>query len=167
MNKRPHCLSKAMWSFQTVDKVRPKCIAVHNSQPVRPLRFPWAQLQPPRHCVPVGSSAFAVPQESSWPARLGCVALIQERSLLVNFRKCNPCKSVNPSLKDPERKAATPAGTAKCRNPLGRQSELVRREPAESVRLKRRIRYKQDKMCIHSLNDINILLSTSSDRKAI
>lgn len=28
------------------------------------------------------------------------------------------------------------SGTAKCRNPLGRQSELVRREPAERVRLK-------------------------------
>ena len=30
-------------------------------------------------------------------------------------------------------------GTAKCRNPLGPESELVRREPAESVRLERRI----------------------------
>ena len=94
---------------------------------------------------------------------LGSVLLQSKREACYSVpEKIVPTNLVNPSLKDPERKAATPAGTAKCRNPLGRQSELVRREPAESVRLKHRIRYKHDEMCIYSLNDINIILSTSS-----
>ncbi len=93
------------------------------------------------------------------------VASIKERSLLVNISKCNPCKSCKLFTQGSVAQGGDSCGSSeatKCRNPLGRQSELVRREPVESVRLKRRIRYKQDEMYIHSLNDINILLSTSS-----
>ena len=115
-------------------------------------------------------------------------ASIKERILLVSSKmKNNPNKpdKIIISPRDLKRKAAkgkdmllhrcasfvanesgtarlASCGTAKCRNPLGHESELVRREPAESVRLERRIRYKNDEMSIHSLNDINILLSISS-----
>ena len=127
----------------------------------------WAQLQP----MPFlrGLQLSLIPQESSWPAQLGRVASIKDRSLLASSRK-NSQNKLGKSFTqgsgaqggEGQRYAPAslrcfvakimaelpsaiifPAGTAKCRNPLGRQSELVRREPAESVRLERRIRYKK------------------------
>ncbi len=134
-----------------------------SSQPVRPLRFPWAQLQPPRHCVPAGSSALAVPQESRGQPGWEHAALFKERSLFASFSMTLISTSlINHLTQGSGAQGGDSCGIAKCRNPLGPKSELVRRKPAESVRLERRIPYKQAKMNIHSLNFINTLLSTSS-----
>lgn len=81
--------------------------------------------------------ASFVAKESSWLTRLGACGLNQLTSLLVSSRKNSPNNSSNSPLKNLECK------------------------PAESLRLERKIRYKYDEVRIHSLNDINILLSTS------
>jgi hypothetical protein len=64
---------------------------------------------------------------------------------------------------DPQRKAATPAGQRSAEIHSGARPELVRREPAESVRLKRRIRIHLLFSYPYSWTMLTILLSTSSN----
>src|SRR5690606_34911874 len=152
---------------QGVSDCRQSLFKMNNSvhlQPEWPLRFPWAQLQPSRHWRSCGVFSFrrcAAPTGVFVANPVGSVPLQKRESKLASHIKNSSNETNHHMTERSEAQGGDSCGIAKCRNPLGPESELVRREPAESVRLERRIWCKQDKMNNYSLKDITILLSTS------